>query len=86
MTTPTPAPVPVPAPHHGIAAWFEDHVIPGFREALADAEKARTLIPALEAWLPKLEALAVELAPEVAAKIGPLVAELQAILAAISSV
>jgi hypothetical protein len=85
VTTPTPAPDPVPAPRHGVAAWFEDHVIPGFREALADAEKARTLIPALQAWLPKLEALAAEVAPEVAAKLGPLVAELREILAAIEA-
>jgi len=81
MTTPTPA----PAPKHGVVAWFEEHVIPGFREALADAEKARTLIPALEAWLPKLEALAAEAAPEVAAKLGPLLTELQQVLAAITS-
>jgi len=84
MTTPTPAPV--PAPKHGVVAWFEEHVIPGFREALADAEKARELIPALEAWLPKLQALVTTLAPEVAAQIAPLIAELEQILAAITAV
>lgn len=85
-TTPAPAPVPAPVPKHGIVGWFDDHFVPGFREALADAEKARTLIPAIEAWLPKLEALVATLAPEVAAQIAPLVTELQEILAAISAV
>ena len=89
MTTPTPAPSPAPvppAPRHGVVAWFEDHLVPGLKEALADAEKARALIPAIEAWLPKLEALAAEVAPEVASKLGPLIAEIQQVLAAIASV
>lgn len=85
MTTPVPAPEPVPAPHHGIAAWLEDHVVPGLRTALKDAEKARTLIPAVEAELPKLEALAEAAAPEVATGIAQTVTILRQVLTAVAA-
>jgi hypothetical protein len=80
MTTPAaPAPEPTPAPRHGPVAWLEEHVVPGLRTALADAEKARVLIPRLEAFLPKISAAA-QADPAVAGKLGELVTEGEEIL------
>ena len=86
MTTPTPAPVPVPAPAgpHGFAGWVEEHFVPGLRTVLADAEKAREVIPAVEAFLPKLAMLA-KAEPALAAALAPLIAEAEQILAVIAA-
>ena len=88
MTTPAPTPAPVPAPPvsepHGFVFWLETHVVPGLRDAVADAEKARAVIPAVEAFLPKLAELA-KAEPSLAAALGPLVAEAEQILADIAA-
>jgi gamma-glutamyl:cysteine ligase YbdK (ATP-grasp superfamily) len=82
--TPTPAPAPVPAPKHGLGQWLEVHVVPGLRVALADAEKARKVIPVVEAFLPKLSALAAS-EPAVAGALAPLVTEAEQILSVIAA-
>jgi hypothetical protein len=86
MTTPAPSPVPVPSPSqpHGALAWLELHVVPGLREALAGAEKARAALPAVEAFLPKLAELA-KAQPSLAAALAPLIAEAEQILEVISA-
>ena len=85
MTTPTPVPVPAPpaSQPHGVVAWLEEHVVPGLKAALADAEKARAVIPAVEAFLPKLALLA-KAEPALAASLAPLIAEAEQILAVIA--
>jgi hypothetical protein len=80
----TPAPVPAPAvPHHGFIPWMEQHLVPGLKELAADAEKARTIIPLVEAYLPKVTAAAAK-DPAVASAIGPLVKEAAEILAVLA--
>jgi hypothetical protein len=84
MTTPAaPSPAPALPPRHGLGTWLEEHVIPGFREAVADAEKARVLIPRLEAFLPRISAAAAA-DPAIAGKLGELVTEGEDILALIT--
>ena len=89
MTTPTPAPVPAPpAQPHGLVAWVEEHFVPGLKAALADAEKAREVIPAVQAVLSRfvaLEPLIAKAEPELAAALGPLLDEAQQILAVIAA-
>ena len=84
MTTPPPVPAPPASQPHGFVAWLEEHVVPGLRAALADAEKAREVIPAVEAFLPKLAELA-KAEPALAAALAPLIAEAEQILAAIAA-
>jgi hypothetical protein len=96
MTTPTPEPAPVPepvpapvpvsppaVPRQGFGTWLEQHLVPGLKDLAADAEKARTVIPLIEAYLPKITAAA-EADPAVAAAIAPLVKEAEEILAVIA--
>jgi hypothetical protein len=85
MTTPVPDPVPVPpaSKPHGVLAWLDEHIVPGLRDALADAEKVRAVIPEVEAFLPKLAELA-KAEPSVAAALEPLIAEAEALLAEIA--
>jgi hypothetical protein len=84
LTTPPPVPVPSPSQPHGFVSWVEQHFVPGLKTALADAEKAREIIPAVEAFLPKLAELA-QAEPAVAAALAPLIAEAEQILAAIAA-
>ena len=84
MTTPVPVPVPPASQPHGFVAWLEEHVVPGLRTALADAEKAREVIPAVEAFLPKLAELA-KAEPALAAALAPLIAEAEQIMAVIAA-
>jgi hypothetical protein len=84
LTTPVPVPVPPASQPHGFVTWVEEHFVPGLRDLVADAEKARAVIPAVEAFLPKLAELA-KAEPALAAALGPLVAEAEQILAAIAA-
>jgi len=84
MTTPvTPTPAPPVSEAHGFVAWLQSHLVPDFKEIEADAEKARTVIPLIEAYLPKVTAAA-EADPAVAAAIAPLVKEATEILAVLA--
>jgi hypothetical protein len=82
--TPEPAPASSPAvPRNGFVPWMEQHLVPGLKDLAADAEKARTIIPLIEAYLPKVtEAAAKD--PAVASAIAPLAKEAAEILAVLS--
>ena len=69
---------------NGFVGWLEEHVVPGMKEAVADADKARELIPAVQAYLPKVIALA-KSDPELAEKLGPLAEEAGQILQIVES-
>jgi hypothetical protein len=86
MATPAPVPVPVPpaSEPHGVLGWLEEHVVPGLKDALADAEKVRAVLPEVEAFLPKLAELA-KAEPSVAAVLEPLITEAEALLAEIAA-
>jgi hypothetical protein len=85
MTAPTPEPVPAPpvSEPHGFVDWLREHVVPGVKDLEADAEKARKVLPLVEAYLPKITAAA-EADPAVAAAIAPLVKEAAEILAVLA--
>jgi len=83
MTTPAPVPAPPVSEPHGFVDWLRDHLVPDFKEIEADAEKARTVIPLVEAYLPKITAAA-EADPAIAAAIAPLVKEATEILAVLA--
>jgi hypothetical protein len=87
MTTPAPAPAPEPAPPvseaRGFISWLQEHVVPGVKDLEADAEKARKVLPLVEAYLPKITAAA-EADPAIASAIAPLVKEAAEILAVIA--
>lgn len=83
MTTPEPVPAPPASEPHGFVAWLQAHLVPDFKDIEADAEKARKVIPLVEAFLPKLTAAA-EADPAVAAAIAPLVKEAEQLLAVLA--
>lgn len=88
MNTPTSAPVPAPpAPSthpSGFAGWVEEHLVPGFKTIAADAEKARAVIPEIEAYLPKILAAA-KADPAVEQAIAGLIPDAERILAMIAA-
>ena len=69
VTTSGPAgPEPTGASTHpnGFVGWLDEHVFPGLREAAADANKGRKVLPLIVEFLPKVVALA-EKEPQLAA-------------------
>jgi hypothetical protein len=89
MNTPAPVPTPAPAPavpasRPGFVGWFEEHVVPGFRDLEADAEKARAVIPEIEAYLPKILAAA-KADPAVGQALAGLIPDAERILALIQA-
>jgi hypothetical protein len=80
------SPEPTGASTHpnGFVGWLEEHVLPGMKEAAADANKARKVLPLISALLPKIAALS-EKDADLAAKVGPIAAEAEQILAVIEA-
>lgn len=85
MTTPAPEPVPAPpvSEPHGFVDWLKQHLVPDFKDIEADAEKARKILPLVEAYLPKVTSAAAA-DPAVAAAIAPLVKEAEQLLAVLA--
>lgn len=83
MATPAPTPAPPVSEAHGFVAWLQSHLVPDFKDIEADAEKARKVIPLVEAYLPKVAAAAAN-DPAVAAAIAPLVKEAEQLLAVLA--
>jgi hypothetical protein len=92
MTTPVenpqPPAVPTQTQHHDyVVEWLKNHLhlIPNIHELAADADKARRVIPLVEAFLPKILAAANELDPATAGQIAPLVEEATTILSVLAA-
>lgn len=88
MTEPTTPAAPVattPSTHSGgIVGWLQEHLVPDLKEVEADAEKARTYLPKVVEFLPKVTAAAAK-DPAVASALGPVVSEAEQLLSVLTA-
>lgn len=87
LTRPVVPAAPVGNTHPGgVVGWIEDHLhlLPKLDDLARDANKARSFIPKIEAFLPKLVDAA-KADPALAEKLGPMFAEATELLSVLGA-